>query len=136
MKHSPSHILDRVYSRQPSDRIIARVHERIYAAQMRKSHYRGYGYGVLALGALGALIPACSSAYVQATNSGLYEYVSLIVSDSGYALQHVKTVVIPILESIPMLSTALILGALLIMSYAISRSVVYLTSSHTLVAHA
>ncbi len=127
---SHKHTLDHVYSREPSATIVHAVYARIQEAQRIRAQRKAYGYGALTLLALIGLVPMVQYASMQASDSGLYSYISLFISDGRYMLNNFNISMLSILESLPMMSTALTLAILLVAAYAFKKSSVYIRTLH------
>ena len=128
MKHSYKTTLDAVYSHMPSDTLAQRIESRIALLEAEKVRRKAYGFGVLAIVALAALVPAVQYAFGQTAQSGFYEYIVLFVSDSGYVFAHLREVIMTIAESMPLTGITFTLAALLVTTYAMGKSTSYIRS--------
>lgn len=129
MKHSYKTTFDALYAQRPSDDLADRIETRILKIEAQRSRRKAYSFGALALVALVALVPAIQYAFSQIAQSGFYEYVSLFVSDSGYVFTHLREVMMTIIESMPLTGITFTLAALLVTTYALRKSALYITSS-------
>jgi hypothetical protein len=91
-------------------------------AQIVRAQHRAYGYASVAIVALVALVPAFQYAHGQATSSGLYDYLSLFISDSAYVFSNLKTSLFSIMESVPVGGAVLVLMALFAAAYTATKA--------------
>lgn len=134
MKTSYKQKFDQLYSLEPSQRIIDNVNVRIEHARILYVKRRAYAYSGLTIIALVALVPMIQYASTQATNSGLYSYISLFISDGSYMLSNFRISILSILESLPIMSTSFTLAIVLIATYAFKKSSAYIKTSRLLIA--
>ena len=76
----------------------------IAASERRGAKLRLWIFSLLGLVSLGGLVPAVSVLLNNLTQSGFYEYFSLIFSDSGAVLASWKEFIFSLAESLPLLS--------------------------------
>jgi hypothetical protein len=132
MKQSYKQVFEQIYTEEPSRDLARRITARIEHTKAIRVRRKAYAFGALSLAAIVSLVPALQYTSSQATNSGLYEYLSLFATDSNYVLSNLKTTLLTILESMPMMATALTLAILLIATYAFKKSRLYIYTSHAL----
>lgn len=129
MKQSCKNVFDRVYAKEPSSGLAARIEAYISAEVALRAQRKAYGFAIISGAALVAVIPAVYYVFGQVTQSGLYEYMSLFISDSAYAVNNLGEVGLSIIESVPVLGISYVLASLLIALYAARRAAVYIRSS-------
>ncbi len=121
---------DHLYHNKPSAELVGRIDSRIERSKTAQAGRRAFAFGIFALGALAALVTVVQYVGAQAANSGLYDYLSLLVSDSGYVINNWKTAGLSIIESLPMIGITLTIATLLISVYAFKKSAGYIRLSH------
>lgn len=99
----------------PTDRLCRNVMIKIEAREVAQIRGRSFGFGLISIAAIIALIPAVDYLARSFTQSGFGQYLSLLTSDGSIALSHWQDVLMSITETLPV--TALTaLTALLIIS--------------------
>ena len=131
MKQSYKDLLNQAYAKKPHALLTDRIEAHIRTEQVFRARYRAYSYATISLIALCALVPATNYVLGQAHQSGLSEYISLFISDSGYVFNNLKEVAFSIIESAPVLGIAYVLASLLVTSYAARKAVIYVRSVRT-----
>ncbi len=119
-----------IYTLEPSVGLRDRIDFRIEQARSIQAKRNAVSYGVLTTIAIVALVPVIKYLTIQATSSGLYNYLSLFVSDSSYMFDNWKIATLSITESIPIIGVALTLGTLLISLYSLKKSLAYIRILH------
>ncbi|MEI6843173.1 MAG: hypothetical protein WCK48_01530 [bacterium] len=64
---------------------------------------------------LGALVPALTYLFHGFSQSGFYEYFSLLISDGGTALSSWKEILLSLVESLPVLEVSAFLALVLVL---------------------
>lgn len=128
MKHSYKTTFDALWVQAPSADLAQRIETEILRIEAGRARRKAYSFAVLTIVALAAFVPALQYALGQTSQSGLYEYMSLFVSDSGYVFAHMREVMMTIVESVPLTGIVLTLAALLITAYAAEKSASYIRS--------
>ncbi len=122
---------DYLYHNRPSTQVAERINHRIDKIRTARAGRKAFVFGIFCLAALVALTVVARYAYSQVTSSGLYDYVSLFVSDSSYLFINWKSTILSIVESLPMSSVVLTLATLLVTIYTYKKSSGYIKQSHS-----
>ena len=130
-------IFDHLYQQKPSSRIASNVMARIDHAKNIGVKAKAFVYGVVSVGSIVALLPIVSHLDIEAGRSGLYDYLSLVASDTSYAITNWKTMILSISESLPIANITISLCVLLIFVYTLKKSarLVSISSSLTQFSH-
>src|SRR3990167_8949977 len=100
MKNSYKNTLNRVYSKQPSDKLFLRINEQIQHSTVVQARIKASSYGLLSLVSVVCLVPLIRYAFTEAAHSGFYDYLSLLISDTGYFIQNWKITIASVAESL------------------------------------
>lgn len=130
MKTSYRNTFEQIYTREPSTDLSERINQRITHARSVRAQRKAYAYGGSFLITLVALIPMIQYLSAEAVKSGLYSYMSLFISDSSYMFSNIKISMLSIFESIPMTSVVLTLVIILLTTYSLKKSLVYIKTSN------
>ncbi len=125
MKNSYKNTLGKIYSEQPSKVLFTHINDRIAHTKVIRARIRAGAYGLLSLASAVCLVPLVKYAATEAAHSGLYDYLSLLVSDTSYFFQNWKLTIASIAESLPVAGIMLTLGILTLAIYAFKKSSVY-----------
>lgn len=114
-------------TQHPPAGLANRIGSRIVRARIVRNRIRVSLHGAVAVGSVVMFITALQYTSTEASQSGFYEYISLLISDGKYLASSWKEVSITILESAPIMGAALSLGTLIILTNAIRRGARYVT---------
>jgi hypothetical protein len=109
-------------------RIADAVMQRIAARRLAKARTAASLYGFTAILGVGILIPALSYTASLAQESGFTSYLSLVASDGTSVISYWKPFVLSVVESAPIVGSALVLVALLVLGYSLMRLVSDITT--------
>ena len=118
-------ILISVAAPHPSAALADRIGARIVRARVVKNRIRISLHGAVAAGSVVMFVTALQYASAEASQSGFFDYVSLLVSDGKYLASSWKEISVTMLESAPIMGAALSLGALIILTNAVRRGARY-----------
>ena len=113
------------------DKVMVRI-EHTHIVRMR---IRGTIHGTIVIASIIGFIPTVQYISAQTSASGFADYASLFLSDTSYAFAHLKTVVLPLAESMPVLDIALALGIILVFGNSLKRSLSSLSTLSSLQSH-
>ena len=108
-------------------RIMETVMQRIAERRLAKARAAAGLYGFTALLGVGLLIPALSYTASLAQESGFTSYLSLLASDGTSIVSYWKPFMLSILESAPIMGSALVLAAVLVSGYSLMKLISDLT---------
>ncbi|MEN9912824.1 MAG: hypothetical protein RLY66_232 [Candidatus Parcubacteria bacterium] len=111
---------------RPSRDLADRISTRIVRARIVKNRISVSLHGAVAVGSMVMFVTALQYTSTEASQSGFYDYMSLLVSDGRYLISSWKEVSITILESAPILGAALSVGTLIILTNAVRRGARYI----------
>jgi len=103
---------------EPRNHLCADVCRIIVLRDQRSRHIKLSGYMILATVSFVAIIPATISLGHQLAQSGFGQYASLAISDSGALAGYWKQFAVTLAESIPGISLAFVLAAILISGWS------------------
>lgn len=110
-------------SPQTADRLADQVMERITTDRLRRARTAAWLYALsTALGAV-LLIPAISYTYSFAVDSGFSDYLSLLATNGADLAGSWKAITLSLVESAPLVGSVLVLAALLVCGFCITRLV-------------
>ncbi len=103
---------------EPRPQLCRDICHTIELREKRSRQIKLFGYSIIATVSLIAIIPATTSLVHQLGQSGFGQYASLALSDTGALTGYWKQFGITLVESIPGLSLALVLGTMLILGWS------------------
>ena len=109
-------------------RIADIVMQRIAARRLAKARTAAALYGSTTLLGIGLLIPAVSYTVSLAQQSGFTSYLSLLASDGTSIISYWKPFTLSVVESAPIIGSALVLAALLVAGYSLMKLVSDITT--------
>ncbi|MBP6858247.1 MAG: hypothetical protein KBC33_00230 [Candidatus Pacebacteria bacterium] len=115
---------------RPSVRLVGRIESRIVRARVMRNRARISFHGIVATGSIVMFITALQYTSAEASQSGFYDYASLLISDGKYLISSWKEVSVTMLESAPVMGAALSLGALIVLTNAIRRGARYISPTY------
>ena len=115
---------------KPSPELFERITARIEHSKKIRARLFLIMHGILTAGSLLALVFVAEYGHAQALNSGLYDYLSLILSDNAYLVANWKSGILSIIESIPLMWSILTVGTLLIAVNSFKRGMQQVKLSH------
>ena len=95
---------------QPSDELAEKILGKIKQAQKRKAKIRLAVFAVVSVLSVVALVPAGYWLWQDVSQSGFFQFVSLLFSDFGMVLAYWHNFVLAVLESLPVLSLIVFSG--------------------------
>lgn len=119
----------RIRLTEPSETLCERIQVRIHRARVMQARRHAAIHGVLVIGCLIMIVPIVTSGLDQAAQSGLYDYVSLVLSDGTYLLANWRQTVLSLLESVPIMSVILSMGIVLILANSVRRGARYVPAT-------
>lgn len=134
MKNTIKDMFSKLYDIEPSTGLYSRINERISHFQTIQARRRVVIYGITGIFGFIALVPALQYVSAQMMNSGLYDYLSLFISDSSYLFNNWRIALLSVAESLPVMGIVLTLTASLISTYSIKKAMPYIRSSNLLLA--
>lgn len=114
--------------------LASHIESRISHARTLRNRIHLAVHCTVIVGAVVLFVPAIQYASSEASQSGFYQYLSLIISDSAYLAAHWRTALISILESAPVMGVALSIGTLLIFANSVQRGSRYVGVNPRLLA--
>lgn len=121
---------DYLYHNRPSMKLVERINSRIEYAKTARAGRRAFIFGIFTIGTMSAFVIIIQHWSVQATNSGFFDYISLLISDSDYFFSNWKVLGLSIIESMPIFSITLTIATLLLSVYAVKKTASYIRLSH------
>lgn len=115
----------------PAANLEGRIKVRIARARTVKNRVHISLHGAVAAGSIALLITAIQYTSAEASHTGFYSYISLLVSDGRYLASSWKELSITILESAPIMGVTLSIGTLAILANALRRGARYVAPSTT-----
>jgi len=100
-----------------------KIINRIEFVERRSAKMRLVFFGALAVASVVAFIPALKYLINDLNNSGFYQYLSLVFSDSGIILASWKEFSLSLAESLPIFSTIIFLATIFIFLESIKLSI-------------
>lgn len=100
---------------EPPQRLLSDILLRIKQAQKRAIKIRLVILGVVVLSSAGAAIPAFQYSAREFYQSGFYQYLLLLFSDSGAVLEYWKEFGLSLAESLPVPGAAALLSVLFVL---------------------
>jgi hypothetical protein len=97
--------------------------KRIRKEETKKTIYRMISGSILSLASIFSLVFYTINIFKDAQISGLSEYLSLIISDSGLVISYWQTYMMSIVESLPIIPIAITAVSVLIFVWSISSLV-------------
>lgn len=95
----------------------------IHLREKKAQQIRLYGYIAIATISTIGIVPAISIVIHQSSQSGLYQYLSLAFSDTGTLAGYWKQFGLVLVESIPMVSIALVLGITFVLGWSLKKAI-------------
>ncbi len=95
---------------EPSEKLHTHIMTRINLEQKRSARMRLIFLGTMAIASFAAMISSFQYAMREFYQSGFYEYLSLLLSDSGYILASWKEFSISLVESMPLVEITISLA--------------------------
>lgn len=108
----------------PQD-LFAKVMSGIITERKLQIRRRLFGIFILLLASAAAIIPAGQAFWLDVTNSGLNLYLTLAFSDLGAILNNWQDFSLTLLESLPVVSAAIMLGVIIVILLALKFAVQY-----------
>ncbi len=108
---------------EPRQYLCADICHVIVLREKRSRHIKFFGYTIIAITALIAIVPTSISLVHQLGQSGFGQYASLVVSDAGALTGYWKQFAVTLAESIPGVSLALVLGIILILGWSARNAI-------------
>lgn len=115
---------------RPAAGLAGRIGSRIVRARIVRNRVRISLHGAVAAGSVVMFVTALQYTSAEASQSGFYDYVSLLVSDGKYLVSSWKEISVTILESAPVMGAAFSLGALIVLTNAVRRGARYVSPTH------
>ncbi len=109
--------------KEPSQNLVQKILFAIDEKQRRSLRFRVILSGSLALIALIAFIPAWREFQTEISQSGFWQFVSLLFSDSHFVVAYWNDLLFSLLESLPIVSTMAVLGVFFIFLSSLSSLV-------------
>ena len=103
---------------EPSEKLRANILARIDFEKRRSSRIRLAVLGTVVAASFGAVIPSFQYAWRAFFQSGFYEYLSLLFSDSGAVLASWKTFILSLAETIPLAEMTIFLIAVFVFLFS------------------
>ena len=103
---------------EPSEKLRANILARIDFEKRRSFRIRLAVLGTVAAASFGAVIPSFQYAWRAFFQSGFYEYLSLLFSDSGAVLASWKTFILSLAETIPLAEMTIFLIAVFVFLFS------------------
>ena len=100
---------------EPPDYLLANILAAIDVKKRRAARLRLALFGSFALASLVAIFPAIQYFVAQFSQSGFYQYFSLLFSDWNLALTYWNDFVLSLAEALPVLATTTVLSVILIL---------------------
>lgn len=113
----------------PDPGLSARIIARVQTVAARRTRIRSWTWRTLTIGSVVALVPAVMQLGSQFSQSGFYQYASLLFSDGGSMLGALKDFGYVIAESLPVMSLILVCSILAIFVWAAKNSLAPLPAS-------
>lgn len=98
-------------NKAPKD-LALKIMSRIQKEERRRTRARLLFFGTLFFVSLFALIPALNELYVEFSQTGFSQFVSLIFSDAGTLAMYWQDFIFSLAESFPVIGTSMVLGSL------------------------
>lgn len=95
---------------------------RIAAKEQHAAQFRFATFGSIALGSLVGSVPAFMYLLQSFSQSGMYHYSSLLISDSDGISQYWQEFLLSIIESLPVLAVVIFLSAVGIFLWSLVRA--------------
>jgi hypothetical protein len=111
-----------------SDRVCTKVMGMIESAETRRCRRQACLHITLVVGAVLVFIPAIGFWRQDIANSGFFQYLSLLVSDSSYVASHGKDFVLSVADSLPVSAGIIMLALVVILANSLRRASLYLVS--------
>ena len=115
---------------RPSAGLADRIGTRIVRARIVKNRIKISLHSAIAAGSVVMFVTALQYTSAEASQSGFYDYISLLASDGKYLLSSWKEISVTILESAPIMGATFSLGALIILTNAVRRGARYVAPVH------
>ena len=103
MKHNLTTIFQKA-KYEPSTDLAENIWQTIMRRNKRQIQFRLWAFACLGIASLGGLVPVFKMLLGDLTQSGFYEYFSLIFSDGGSIVSYWKELVLSLAESLPVMS--------------------------------
>lgn len=94
----------------------------VHKYQKHQARVRFFALGSLSLASLGAMVPAFSYMLQSFTQSGFYEYASLITSDSKLIGTYWHELTFSLIESLPIVGLALFISISISLIWSLSKA--------------
>lgn len=107
------------------DRLCDSVMRRVKAIEIIRLKIRTAVFGALAILALLAFVPVIIYLLRQASSSGLFDFASLFASDTSYMIGHFQGALLPITDTLPVMSSILMIALALICLHSLRRFIAY-----------
>lgn len=111
MKNSYKKLFNKLEQIEPSEKLLAVIIERIDLLKRRSVRIRLAVFGTVATASLAGMIPSFQYVARGLYQSGFYEYISLLFSDSGTVLVSWKAFALSLIESLPFIEMTIFLAA-------------------------
>lgn len=99
---------------EPSEKLRGQILARIDFEKRRSARIRLAFFGTVAAASSVAIIPSFQYATGEFSQSGFYEYLSLLFSDSGAVLASWREFTLSLIESLPITEIAIFLAAVFV----------------------
>ncbi|MEK7641763.1 MAG: hypothetical protein AAB365_02095 [Patescibacteria group bacterium] len=116
-------IIIRLEASEPPRDLAMRISMRIQHARTIRNRVHIAVHGAVIIGSIVVFVPALQYAGAEASQSGFYEYVSLLASDGSLLISSWKELGISILESAPIMGATISVGALFLLTNSLRRGV-------------
>lgn len=127
-------IILRLEISEPSSDLSERICARIDHARIVRDRLHITAHSIIIVSSIALFIPALQYASTEASTSGFYDYLSLIISDGSYLLSSWREITLSILESAPLMGTALSIGTLIIIANSLRRGSRYISPIRPILA--
>jgi predicted nucleic acid-binding Zn ribbon protein len=108
---------------EPRPHLCADICHVIVLREKRDRQIKFFGYTIIATVSLVAIVPASISLVNQLGQSGFGHYASLAASDAGILTGYWKQFAVILVESIPGVSLALVLGITLVLGWSARNAI-------------
>jgi ABC-type multidrug transport system permease subunit len=99
---------------EPPEFLLGNILTAIEAKKRKTARIRLALFGTFALASLAALFPAIQYFIAEFSQSGFYQYFSLLFSDWNLAITYWNDFVLSLAEALPVLATAAVLSAIFV----------------------
>ncbi|MEK7576311.1 MAG: hypothetical protein AAB482_01315 [Patescibacteria group bacterium] len=110
---------------EPPEGLYHRILARIARARLRAARIRLGFLSMTIVGSLAALIPALQYTLQEFTQSGFYQYLSLVLSDGGTLFAHWHEYILTLAESLPLAGITLMLSGIFVLFGSLKLAIKY-----------